>query len=404
MPAECRMFSSPNMLKMSILACNRPRRVVRMELVMSAALDMSVTLETVGPLRARPSAPLPTRRTALHRFGPLPAPSIEWSAAVERDTAHLYDRVKTVVPSVEWPFFAPYIRAINAVKKERNAVILAHNYQTPEIFHCVADFVGDSLQLAREATKVKADVIVQAGVHFMAETAKILNPDKTVLIPDVRAGCSLASAITGEDVRLLRERFPGVPVVTYVNTSAEVKAESDITCTSSNALQVVESLGVDKVIFVPDQYLAKYVASQTKVKIIAWKGSCEVHERFTGDELAMIRANDPSVQIVAHPECPPDVIAASDFTGSTAHMIDWLRKTKPKRVVLVTECSMADNVQAELPEVEFTRPCNLCPHMKRITLPNILDSLLEMKEEVVVDAATAEKGRRAVERMIYMKS
>jgi quinolinate synthase len=404
MPAECRMFSSPNMLKMSILACNRPRRVVRMELVMSAALDMSVTLEPVGPLRARPSAPLPTRRTALHRFGPLPAPSIEWSAAVERDTAHLYDRVKTVVPSVEWPFFAPYIRAINAVKKERNAVILAHNYQTPEIFHCVADFVGDSLQLAREATKVKADVIVQAGVHFMAETAKILNPDKTVLIPDVRAGCSLASAITGEDVRLLRERFPGVPVVTYVNTSAEVKAESDITCTSSNALQVVESLGVDKVIFVPDQYLAKYVASQTKVKIIAWKGSCEVHERFTGDELAMIRANDPSVQIVAHPECPPDVIAASDFTGSTAHMIDWLRKTKPKRVVLVTECSMADNVQAELPDVEFTRPCNLCPHMKRITLPNILDSLLEMKEEVVVDAAIAEKARRAVERMIYMKS
>jgi quinolinate synthase len=361
-------------------------------------------VETVGPLVARPSAPLPARRTALHKFGALPAPSLEWNAEVERDTAHLYERVMTVVPSVEWPFFAPYVRAINAVKKERNAVILAHNYQTPEIYHCVADFVGDSLQLAREATKVKADVIVQAGVHFMAETAKILNPDKTVLIPDVRAGCSLASAITGEDVRLLRERFPGVPVVTYVNTSAEVKADSDITCTSSNALQVVESLGVDKVIFVPDQYLAKYVASQTKVKIIAWKGSCEVHERFTGDELAMIRANDPSVQIVAHPECPPDVIAASDFTGSTAHMIDWVRKNKPKRVVLVTECSMADNVQAELPDVEFTRPCNLCPHMKRITLPKILDSLLHMKEEVVVDPAIAAKARRAVERMIYMKS
>ena len=308
------------------------------------------------------------------------------------------------MPSVEWPFFAPYVRAINAMKKERNAVILAHNYQTPEIFHCVADVVGDSLQLAREATKVNADVIVQSGVHFMAETAKILNPDKTVLIPDTRAGCSLASSITGEDVRLLRERFPGVPVVTYVNTSAEVKAESDITCTSSNALQVVESLGVDKVIFVPDQYLAKYVASQTKVKIIAWKGSCEVHERFTGDELAMIRANDPSVQIVAHPECPPDVIAASDFTGSTAHMIDYVRKNKPKRVVLVTECSMADNVQAELPDVEFTRPCNLCPHMKRITLPKILDSLLHMKEEVVVDPLIAAKARRAVERMIYMKS
>jgi len=283
-------------------------------------------------------------------------------------------------------------------------VILAHNYQTPEIYNCVADFVGDSLQLAREATKVKADIIIQAGVHFMAETAKVLNPDKTVLIPDMRAGCSLASSITAEDVRLLRERFPGVPVVTYVNTSAEVKAESDITCTSSNALQVVESLGVDKVIMVPDQYLAKYVASQTKVKVIAWKGSCEVHERFTGDELALIRANDPTVQIVAHPECPPDVIAASDFTGSTAHMIDYVRKNRPKRVVLVTECSMADNVQAELPDVEFTRPCNLCPHMKRITLPNILDSLLNMKEEVVIDPAIAEKARRAVERMIYLKS
>src|ERR1043165_7542824 len=361
-------------------------------------------LDIVGPLsKRRPGSPA-AGNSALRRFGALPTPKLEWNAEVERDTAHLYERIKPVVPSVEWPFFAPYVRAINAVKKQRNAVILAHNYQTPEIYHCVADFVGDSLQLAREATKVKADVIVQAGVHFMAETAKILNPDKTVLIPDVRAGCSLASAITGEDVRLLRERFPGVPVVTYVNTSAEVKAESDITCTSSNALHVVESLGVDKVIFVPDQYLAKYVASQTKVKIIAWKGSCEVHERFTGDELAMVRANDPSVQIVAHPERPPDVIAASDFTGSTAHMIDWVRKNKPKRVVLVTECSMADNVQAELPDVEFTRPCNLCPHMKRITLPKILDSLLHMKEEVVIDPAVADKARRAVERMIYMKS
>jgi quinolinate synthase len=296
------------------------------------------------------------------------------------------------------------VKAINAIKKERNAVILAHNYQTPEIYNCVADFVGDSLQLAREAAKAKADVIVQCGVHFMAETANILNPEKTVLIPDLEAGCSLASAITGEDVRMLRERFPGVPVVTYVNTSAEVKAESDITCTSSNALQVVESLGSERVIFVPDQYLAKYVAAQSKVKIIAWKGSCEVHERFTGDELEMIRANDPSVQIVAHPECPPDVIAASDFTGSTAHMIDWLRKNRPKRVVLVTECSMADNVQAELPDVEFTRPCNLCPHMKRITLPKILDSLLYTKEEIVVAPAVAEKARRAVERMIHLKS
>ena len=249
-------------------------------------------VETVGPLIARQPLPPPASagNSALRKFGALPAPSLEWNAEVERETAHLYERIKNVVPSVEWPFFAPYVRAINALKKERNAVILAHNYQTPEIYNCVADFVGDSLQLAREATKVKADVIVQCGVHFMAETAKVLNPEKTVLIPDLKAGCSLASAITGEDVRLLRERFPGVPVVTYVNTSAEVKAESDITCTSSNALQVVESLGVDKVIFVPDQYLAKYVASQSKVKIIAWKGACEVHERFTGDELALIRA------------------------------------------------------------------------------------------------------------------
>ena len=275
---------------------------------------------------------------------------------------------------------------------------------TPEIFNCVADIVGDSLQLAREATKVKADVIVQCGVHFMAETSKILSPEKTVLIPDSRAGCSLASSITGEDVRLLREKFPGVPVVAYVNTSADVKAEVDICCTSSNAVQVVESLNTDTVIFVPDQYLAKYVASQTKVKIIAWKGACEVHERFTGDELKMYRDADPSVQIIAHPECPPDVIAEADFTGSTAHMINWVRDKRPKRVVMVTECSMADNVQAELPEVEFVRPCNLCPHMKRITLPKILDSLVNMREEVLVDPLIAEKARRSVERMIHLKS
>src|SRR6267378_5757079 len=364
-------------------------------------------LEMFGPSRGHPfmpSASAPGELSAAARkYGVKPMPAFEWNAEVERETAHLYERVQAVVPSIEWPFFAPYVKAINDLKRERGAVILAHNYQTPEIYNCVADFVGDSLQLAIEATKTKAPVIVQAGVHFMAETSKILNPDKTVLIPDRRAGCSLAASITGEDVRLLRDKFPGVPIVTYVNTSAEVKAEADICCTSSNAVEVIESLGADTAIFVPDQYLAKYVASQTKVKIIAWKGSCEVHERFTGDELAMVRANDPSVQIVAHPECPPDVIAASDFTGSTAHMIDWVRKNKPKRVVLVTECSMADNVQAELPDVEFTRPCNLCPHMKRITLPKILDSLLHMKEEVVVDPAIADKARRAVERMVNLK-
>lgn len=341
--------------------------------------------------------------TAIRRAAaPLPVP--EWSPDVERATAHLYRRVDKVISPVEWPLMAPYIKAINDLKQERNAVILAHNYQTPEIFHCVADVGGDSLQLALEATKVKSDIIVQCGVHFMAETSKILNPDKTVLIPDSRAGCSLASSITGADVRLLRERFPGVPVVAYVNTSADVKAEVDICCTSSNALQVVESLNAPTVIFLPDQYLAKYVASQTAVKIIAWKGACEVHERFTGDELRAYREADPSVQIIAHPECPPDVLAEADFTGSTAHMINWVRNKHPKRVVMITECSMADNVQAELPDVEMVRPCNLCPHMKRITLPKILSSLLGLREEVTIDPAIAEKARRSVERMINLRN
>jgi len=334
----------------------------------------------------------------------LPMPSLEFTPEVERATAHLYERVRNVISPVEWPFMAPYIKAINELKKTRDAVILAHNYQTPEIFHCVADIRGDSLQLAVEATKVKSDIIVQCGVHFMAETSKILNPNKTVLIPDSRAGCSLASSITGADVRLLRERFPGVPVVAYVNTSADVKAEVDICCTSSNAVQVVESLNAPTVIFLPDQYLAKYVASQTTVKIIAWKGACEVHERFTGDELRAYREADPSVQIIAHPECPADVLAEADFTGSTAHMINWVRDKHPKRVVMITECSMADNVQAELPDVEMVRPCNLCPHMKRITLPKILDSLVYLREEVTIDPMIAEKARRSVERMINLKN
>jgi quinolinate synthase len=364
-------------------------------------------LQTLGPVTPRTPTPLPVPQgpsLAALRYGVLPPAALEWNEQVARETAHLYERVRTVIPAVEWPVFAPYVKAINALKKERNAVILAHNYQTPEIYNCVADIVGDSLQLAREAMTVQADVIVQCGVHFMAETSKILNPDKVVLIPDSRAGCSLAESITGEDIRLLRERFPGVPVVAYVNTSAEVKAEVDICCTSSNAVQVVESLGAERVIFLPDEYLAKYVASQTKVKIIAWKGHCEVHERFTGDELRLYRENDPSIQIIAHPECPPDVIAEADFTGSTAHMIAWVRNHRPKRVVMVTECSMADNVQAELPDVQFVRPCNLCPHMKRITLPKILDSLLSMQEEVMIDPAVAAKARRAVERMVHLKS
>jgi quinolinate synthase len=329
---------------------------------------------------------------------------LQWTPEVGRATAHLYDRVSTVIPPVEWPVMAPLIAAINELKAARNAVILAHNYQTPEIFHCVADIKGDSLQLAIEATRVKADIIVQCGVHFMAETAKLLNPDKQVLIPDSRAGCSLATSITGADVRLLRERFPGVPVVAYVNTSAEVKAEVDICCTSSNAVQVVESLGAREVIFLPDQYLARYVASKTNVKIIAWKGACEVHERFTGDELRAFREADPSVQIIAHPECPPDVLAEADFTGSTAHMIDWVRRHHPRRVMMITECSMADNVRAELPDIEMVQPCNLCPHMKRITLAGILDCLLELREEVVIDPAIAARARQPIERMIRLRN
>ncbi len=361
-------------------------------------------LQSFGPSAAPAPVPGLGLGAAARRLGVLPMPSLEWNEQVARETAPLYARIAKVVPELEWPFFAPYVKAINALKKERNAVILAHNYQTPEIYNCVADFVGDSLQLAREASKVDADIIVQCGVHFMAETSKILNPDKTVLIPDRRAGCSLASSITGEDVRLLRAKFPGVPVVAYVNTSADVKAEVDICCTSSNALAVVESLGADRVIFLPDHYLANYVASQTDVKIIAWKGACEVHERFTAQELRAYRESDPAMQIIAHPECPPDVLAEADYTGSTAGMIDWVRKHRPHRVIMVTECSMADNVQAELPEIDFVRPCNLCPHMKRITLPKILDSLVYLKEEVVIDPAIAERARRSVERMVNLRS
>src|SRR6266478_182012 len=362
-------------------------------------------LQALGPSAGRASPPPQTSRaTTARRDVAVPMPTLEWNEEVAHDTAHLYERVRAVIPAVEWPFFAPYVKAINALKRVRNAVILAHNYQTPEIYNCVADFVGDSLQLAREAMKVDADIIVQAGVHFMAETSKILNPDKTVLIPDLKAGCSLASSITGEDVRALREKFPGVPVVAYVNTSADVKAEVDICCTSSNALEVVESLRSDTVIFLPDQYLAKYVAAQTKVKIIAWKGACEVHERFTAEELRRYRENDASLQIIAHPECPPDVLDEADYTGSTAHMIKWVRDKHPKRVVMITECSMADNVKAELPDVEMVRPCNLCPHMKRITLPKILDSLIYLREEITIDPAIAEKARRSVERMINLKN
>ena len=333
---------------------------------------------------------------------PLALPDLTYTPEVARETAHLYERVSRVIPPIEWPGFAPYVKAINDLKRARNAVLLAHNYMTPEIFNCVADVVGDSLQLAREATKTDAQVIVQAGVHFMAETSKLLNPDKTVLIPDMLAGCSLAASITGADVRALREAYPGVPVVTYVNTSAEVKAESDICCTSANAVRVVESLGTKRVLMIPDEYLAKWVATQTDVEIITWKGHCEVHERFTADELRAYREADPGIRIIAHPECAPDVLAEADFTGSTSGMIKWVQDNQPSKVLLVTECSMSDNVSVENPNVEFVKPCNLCPHMKRITLPKILDSLVFLKEEVTIPQHIAGRAREAVERMVNL--
>ncbi len=319
---------------------------------------------------------------------------------VARATAPIYERVRGHIPEVEWAVHAPYVARINELKREKNAVILAHNYQTPEIFHGVADLTGDSLALARQAVETAAEVIVLCGVHFMAETAKILNPGKTVLIPDLRAGCSLAESITGADVRLLRERYPGVPVVTYVNTSAEVKAESDICCTSSNAVEVVESLGTDRVLFLPDEYLARYVATQTSVEVIYWRGHCEVHERFSASDVRSFRDSYPDVVVLAHPECPPDVLAEADYVGSTAGMIGYVGRERPRRVVLVTECSMSDNVAVEYPELEFVRPCNLCPHMKRITLPRILQSLERMEHRVEVEPQIAERARVAVERML----
>ena len=318
-------------------------------------------------------------------------------------TAPLYDKVRSVIPAIEWPVFADDVDAILALKKQQDAVILAHNYMTPEIFHCVADIVGDSLALAREAMKVDAKVIVLAGVHFMAETAKMLNPGKTVLIPDVEAGCSLASSITAADVRLMRQRYPGRPVVTYVNSTAEVKAESDICCTSGNALKIVESLGVPEVIMLPDEFLAQNIAKQTRVKIIAWAGHCEVHERFTPAEVRALRVDYPGVIILAHPECPPEVVAEADYAGSTADMSAYVGREKPARVVLLTECSMADNVSVHHPDVNFVRPCNLCPHMKRITLPKIRRSLETLTHEVTIDPALMARARRSVERMLEVR-
>ncbi len=327
---------------------------------------------------------------------------LAYTPEVKRGTATIYERLRNVIPEIEWPVHAPYVAAIQRLKIERKAVILAHNYQTPEIFYGVADLTGDSLALARQAAETEAERIVLCGVHFMAETAKLLNPEKIVLIPDLQAGCSLAEAITAEDVRLLRQRYPGVPVVTYVNTSAAVKAESDMCCTSANAVEAVESLGADQVILLPDEFLGRYVASKTKVKIILWHGHCEVHERFTAQDLRSYRVHYPGIQILAHPECPPDVLAEADFVGSTSGMIRHVGAHRPRRVVLVTECSMSDNVAVEFQDIEFVRPCNLCPHMKRITLPGILNSLLHDEFEVDVEPSVAERARLAVQRMMLL--
>jgi quinolinate synthase len=323
-------------------------------------------------------------------------------AAASLPLPELYRRVERHIPPVEWPILADDIAAILELKRRREAVILAHNYQTPDIFHTVADIVGDSLALAREAARTDAGVIVLAGVHFMAETAKLLNPEKTVLIPDLEAGCSLAASITAADIRLMRERHPGVPIVSYVNTSAAVKAESDICCTSSNAKKIIEALGQPRVIMLPDEYLARNTAAETKVEIIAWKGHCEVHERFSAADITSLRESYPGITVLAHPECPPEVVALCDFTGSTAAMADYVGRERPGRVVLLTECSMSDNVALNYPDLDFVRPCNLCPHMKRISLPKIRRALETMTHEVTVAPDLAAAARRAVERMLAL--
>lgn len=331
---------------------------------------------------------------------------LAYNAQVRAETDALYERVKHAIPAIEWPAYAPLIAAINRMKRAKNAVILAHNYMTSDIFYCVGDFRGDSLQLAREAAETDAGIIVQAGVRFMAETSKCLAPEKTVLIPDLRAGCSLAASITGADVRLIKARYPGVPVVTYVNTSAEVKAESDVCCTSSNAAAIVEwaarTWNSDRVILLPDEFLAKNVAAQTGIKIISWHGRCEVHERFTVEDVAELRAAHPGLIVLAHPECPPDVMAAADFAGSTAALQDYVVEKRPGKVVLLTECSMSDNVAAAAPDVDFIRPCNLCPHMKRITLEGIYDALAEMKHEVIIPEDVRVRAKRAIDAMLAL--
>ncbi|MEM6413251.1 MAG: quinolinate synthase NadA [Pseudomonadota bacterium] len=353
------------------------------------------------PAFGHEASELPDLQPAKQAAAPLP-----YTDNVRAKTDHLYERVARFVPEFEWRLHAPYIAAINDLKKQMNAVILAHNYMTPEIFHCVGDFAGDSLQLAKEAAQTDADIILQAGVHFMAETSKILCPDKTVLIPDMQAGCSLATSISSADIRLLKQKYPGAPVVTYVNTTADVKSETDICCTSSNAVEIVEyaakKWNSDTVLLLPDQYLAKNVAAMTDVRIITWAGSCEVHERFEVDDIREMRESTPGVVVLAHPECPPEILAEADFSGSTSGMSNYVRDNQPQNVVLITECSMSDNVAVENPNVNFVRPCNLCPHMKRITLKKILSSLQNLEHEIHIDADIIRRARLPIERMMAL--
>jgi len=325
---------------------------------------------------------------------------MQFNETIKNATANLYKKIENAIPEIEWPLIAPYIYEINKLKKEKDVTILAHNYQAPEIFYGIADIVGDSLGLAIDGSNVKTDKILMCGVHFMAETAKIMSPDKNVILPDFSAGCSLAESITAQDVREMKKKYPGVPVVTYVNTTAEVKAETDICCTSANAVKIVESLNVDKVIFLPDEYLAKYVATKTDVKIISWKGKCEVHEQFKESEIHELKKRYPELAVVSHPECSPEVISASDFTGSTGAMIDYVKNTKAKDIFLVTECSMGDNIKAENPEINFVKPCNLCPHMKKITLASILNALKNNTNFIEIDPKIISKSRAAIEKMI----
>jgi quinolinate synthase len=333
-----------------------------------------------------------------------PAEQLEYTPEVAEATEHIYPKVRDSIPRFEWEAKAPLIAEINRLKTERNAVILGHNYQVPEIFHGVADFTGDSLGLAQEARDADADYIVFCGVHFMAETARLLNPDTPVLIPDPEAGCSLSESITVEDMRLLKERYPGVPIVTYMNTPAAIKAESDICCSSANAKAVVEAAaeeaGSDRVIFLPDQYLAENVAAQTDVRVITWHGRCIVHEQFTADQIRAYREQYPGIEVIAHPECSPEVCDESDFVGSTSGMIGYLDDARSDRVIMITECSMSDNVQEAHPELDFVKPCTLCPHMKKITLEKTLASVRDLQHEVDVPEDVRQNALRAVERML----